>query len=265
MLTFTKFTVTVPFADFSTENQEALVRDSTNPKNTSWDEVEMLMLRNAHRGTTHTLKNYVDQVLNGAINHYNGALTTAYNRIATLETEVTHLQGELTRLPGGNITSKAKVPEPPTFAGSENKMHLHDQLSQIALYCSASGIIVDDQKIVYTLTRLHAPASTYIKSYYNKVQAGQGIGFWDDFAQELKNIYRQRDDKEGAKKELTVLWVNKDLAKKNFVKYAERYRTLARIVNYSDEVHINKMKKVISNKLRNALVIYEITNQCPKT
>ena len=119
--------------------------------------------------------------------------------------------------------------------------------------------------MVYTLTRLHAPASTYIKSYYNKVQAGQGIGSWDDFAQELKNIYRQRDDKEGAKKELMVLWVNKDLAKKNFVKYAERYRTLARIVNYSDEVHIDKMKKVISNKLRNALVIYEITNQCPKT
>jgi len=49
------------------------------------------MLRNAHQGTTHTLKNYVDQVLNGAINHYNGALTTTYNRIAILEAEVTHL------------------------------------------------------------------------------------------------------------------------------------------------------------------------------
>jgi len=122
MLTFTNFTITVPFADFSTENWEALVRDSTNPENSSWDKVEMLMLRNAHRGTTHTLKNYVDQVLNGAINHYNGALATAYNRIATLEAEVTRLQGELTRLPGGNIASKAKVPEPPTFAGSENAL-----------------------------------------------------------------------------------------------------------------------------------------------
>jgi len=60
-----------------------------------------------------------------------------------------------------------------------------------------------------------------MKSYYDKVQAGQGIGSWGDFAQELKNIYRQRNDKEGAKKELTALWVNKDLAKKNFVKYAE--------------------------------------------
>ena len=71
------------------------------------------------------------------------------------------------------------------------------------------------------LTRLRAPASTYIKSYYDKVQARQGVGSWGNFAQEFKNIYRQRDDKERAKKELMVLWVNKDLAKKNFVKYAK--------------------------------------------
>ena len=101
-----------------------------------------------------------------------------------------------------------------------------------------------------------------MKSYYNKVQAEQGVGSWGDFAQELKNIYRQRDDKERAKKELMALWVNKDLAKKNFVKYAKWYRTLARIVNYSDKVHIDKMKEVIPDKLWNA---YEITNQCPKT
>jgi len=168
MSTFTNFTITVPFADFSAENWEALVRDSTNPESTSWDKVEMLMLQNAHRGTTHTLKNYVDQVLNRAINHYNGVLTTAYNRIATLEAEVTHLRGELTRLPRGNVASKAKVPEPPTFVGSENKMYLHDWLSQISLYCSASGIITDDQKIVCTLTRLHAPAVTLDSHLGNK-------------------------------------------------------------------------------------------------
>jgi len=73
-------------------------------------------------------------VLNGAINYYNGVFTTTYNRIATLETKVTYLQRELTRLPEENVTSKAKVPEPLTFAGSKNKMHLHDWLSQIALY-----------------------------------------------------------------------------------------------------------------------------------
>jgi len=48
MLTFTNFTVTVPFADFSTENWKALVRDSTNLENISWDKVEILMLQNAY-------------------------------------------------------------------------------------------------------------------------------------------------------------------------------------------------------------------------
>jgi len=62
-----------------------------------------------------------------------------------------------------------------------------------------------------------------------------------------------------------MLWVNKDLAKKNFIKYAERYRILARIVNYSNEVHIDKMKEVIPDELQNMHIIYEITNQCPKT
>jgi len=130
-------------------------------------------------------------VLNGAINHYNGALTTTYNRIATLEAEVIHLQKELTRLPRENITSKTKMPEPLTFADSENKMHLYDWLSQIALYCSAFGIISDDQKIIYALTHLCTPTNTYMKSYYDKVQAGLSVGSWGDFAQELKNIYGQ--------------------------------------------------------------------------
>jgi len=244
MSTYNNFTASIPLADFSAENWEALVRDGVNPEQNNFDKPEIRMLYNAHRGTTHVLKSYIDQVLNGAVNHYNNALTMAYNRIATLEAQVSQLQGELTRLPGGNVTSKAKVPEPPTFAGSENKMHLHDWLSQIALYCLASGIIADSQKIVCALTRLRAPTSIYMKSYYDQVQAGLDVGSWGDFAQELKNIYGQQDDKEGAKKELTTLWVNKDLAKKNFIKYVERYRMLARIVNYSDEVHINKIKEV---------------------
>ena len=157
------------------------------------------------------------------------------------------------------------MPKLPTFVGSENKIYLHNWLSQIALYCSVSGIILNDQKIIYALIRLCIPTSTYMKLYYDKVQAGLSIGSWSDFVQELKNIYGQQDDKERAKKKLTALWVNKDLARKNFVKYAEQYRMLARIVNYSNEVHIDKIKEIISDKLRNMLVIYEITNQSPKT
>jgi len=35
MSTFTNFTITVLFADFSTKKWEALIKDSTNPKNIS--------------------------------------------------------------------------------------------------------------------------------------------------------------------------------------------------------------------------------------
>jgi len=126
MLTFNNFTTTVSFSDFSAENWDAFVKDSISAEHMPWDETKIQMLQNAYQGTSLLLKNYIDQVLNGAINYYNGALTTAYNKITTLEAEVTHFWGELTRLSGGNIASKTKVPEPPTFAGSENKMHLHN-------------------------------------------------------------------------------------------------------------------------------------------
>jgi len=129
MLTFNNFTTTVPFSDFSAENWDMLVKDSISTEYMPWDETEIQILQNAYQETSLLLKNYIDQVLNGAINYYNGALTTAYNRIATLETEVIHFWRKLTRLPGGNIASKTKIPEPPTFAGSKNKIHLHDWLS----------------------------------------------------------------------------------------------------------------------------------------
>jgi len=99
MLTFTNFTTTVSFADFSAENWNTLVRDSISPKYMSWNETEIQILQNAHQGTTLTLKNYIDQVLNRAINYYNGVLTIAYNKIATLEVEVVHLRRELVRFP----------------------------------------------------------------------------------------------------------------------------------------------------------------------
>jgi len=99
MLTFTNFTTTVSFADFSAENWNTLVRDSISPKYMSWNETEIQILQNAHQGTTLTLKNYIDQVLNRAINYYNGVLTIAYNKIATLVVEVVHLWRELVKLP----------------------------------------------------------------------------------------------------------------------------------------------------------------------
>ena len=112
MSTFNNFATTVFFSDFSAENWNVLVKNGISAEYMPWDETEIQMLQNIYQETSLLLKNYINQVLNGAINHYNSVLTTAYNKIATLEVEVIYLQKELTRLPGGNITSKTKVPEP---------------------------------------------------------------------------------------------------------------------------------------------------------
>jgi len=76
----------------------------------------------------------------------------------------------------GSLEEMSSLIELLIFAGSENKIQLHDWLSQIALYYLASGIIADSQKIVCALTRLCAPTSTYMKSYYDKIQVGQSVG-----------------------------------------------------------------------------------------
>jgi len=91
MSTFNNFTTTVSFSDFSAENWDVLVKDGISIEYMLWDETEIQMLQNAYQGTSLLLKNYIDQMLNRAINYYNSALTTAYNRIATLEVKVTCL------------------------------------------------------------------------------------------------------------------------------------------------------------------------------
>ena len=80
------------------------------------------MTRNTHQATTYIIKSYIGQMISNMINYYNGALTTAYNKIATLEVQNVQLQAEITSLPKSSIIVKTKVPEPPTFVGSENKI-----------------------------------------------------------------------------------------------------------------------------------------------
>ena len=115
--------------------------------------------------------------------------------------------------------------------------------------------MTDDQKrIVVALSLLKGAAHKYMSSYYDKLEAGQSVGTWANFKNELVQIYGQRDDKEGAKKELTALFNNKDLATKNFVKYAEKFRTLGRLSGYDDALLIEKLRLVIDNSMRMCLI-----------
>ena len=55
------------------------------------------------------------------------------------------------------------------------------------------------------MSKLQGPAQQYMSSYYVKVRENKDLGTWQSFLAELAQIYRQRDNKEGAKKELTPL------------------------------------------------------------
>ena len=140
------------------------------------------LFRNAHEATGLTVKTYVDQHVEGFTDWMNEAFDRTFHTQNALKEEVKNLRqivetqaellraykNQLDKLPadaGSNSFRGPKVPEPPTFSGTDNKMSLEDWLNQVALYCSSSGIVTDHQRIVTALTRLRSPATTYMKQY----------------------------------------------------------------------------------------------------
>ena len=211
------------------------------------------------RTLTAEMAQHMDANFANLVQHV-GHLTT---QVATLTTLVQNQQAlvesykqQVDALPAstGGGSRQPKIGEPPIFKGSDDKIKLEEWRNLISLWCAHEGITTDKQKIVTALSRLQGPAHKYMASYYDRVGRGQDLGTWDAFMDELAQIYGQRDDKEGAKKEITALFNNKDLAAKDFIKYAERFRTLGRLTGYDDELLIDKLREVVSRDMRIALV-----------
>ncbi|KAL7279395.1 hypothetical protein ACG7TL_007236 [Trametes sanguinea] len=190
------------------------------------------------------------------INHLTAQVTTLTALVQNQQALVTSYKQQVDALPAstGGGSRQPKIGEPPIFKGSDDKIKLEEWRNLISLWCAHEGITTDKQKIVTALSRLQGPAHKYMASYYDRVGKGQDLGTWDAFMDELAQIYGQRDDKEGAKKEITALFNNKDLAAKDFIKYAERFRTLGRLTGYDDELLIDKLREVVSRDMRIALV-----------
>ena len=111
MLTFNNFATNFNITDFAATTWKQLVRDGINPENTNWRNLEIKIVRNTHQATTHIIKSYVNQMMSNMINHYNSALTIAYNKIVTLEVQNMQLQAKLTSLPKSSTIAKTKVSE----------------------------------------------------------------------------------------------------------------------------------------------------------
>ena len=222
---------------------------------------------NANAAATGQTIQYVQEVISEAAGHYDSAVVDLLARIDSLTQTVGTLQialqnqqalvaaykQQVDALPASTGTGSSRQPkigEPPIFYGSDNKIKLAQWLRLIVLWCEHEGIATDKQRIVVALSKLQGAAQGYMESYYTKLTNKQDVGSWDNFVDELQSIYGQRDEKEGAKKEITALFTNTTLAHKDFVKYAEQFRTLGRTTGYDDELLIDKLRNVINREMR---------------
>ncbi|EED77233.1 predicted protein [Postia placenta Mad-698-R] len=215
---------------------------------------------NAAESTTGRVRDWIGRLTLDISRHYNGYLQSLLREVESLHITVQNQQAlvdsykrQVDALPastGSGHSHQPKIGEPPAFKGSENKTKLEEWLDLIVLWCEHEGVATDKQQIVTVLSKLQGPAHQYMKSYYVKMWEGKDLGTWKAFVAELAQIYGQRDDKEGAKKEITALFINKDLASKDFVKYAERFRTLGRLTEYDDSLLIDKLREVIPRDMR---------------
>ena len=88
-------------------------------------------------------------------------------KIKALERQLSNLPTDTPAASSGG-GNRSKMPDPPTFSGSNDKNDVTDWIRQIKLYTKHMGIITDTQQIVYALARIRSPASKYLTSYYNK-------------------------------------------------------------------------------------------------
>ena len=102
---------------------------------------------------------------------------------------IANLKASLDKLPAEAAPAvgqtRMKIPDPPTFSGDDSKMKVDDWINQISLYCSASGVVTDHQKIVAAMTRLRSPAATYMKEYFENNTKGEDLGYWKTFEHQL--------------------------------------------------------------------------------
>ncbi|GJE99134.1 hypothetical protein PsYK624_153810 [Phanerochaete sordida] len=193
-------------------------------------------LTNHINGTFGTMASLVNQtVLN--LKHIKDELNKAVTLLeATIDRqdkqdeEIKQLRSQFNSLSGNGGTTGSrnpKVAQPPNFRGSEDKLSLEEWKNLVSLWNKSQNINNDSQKIVNALSLLQGPAQKLMKSYYDKNAKDQDLGKIDDFWATLDSVYGHRNTVEGARKDLEALFKNKDLAKKDFIQYAEKFQVLA--------------------------------------
>lgn len=231
------------------------------------------MMANAFLKTTESIKDYNQNVAVTLVSFFSTGLAEGSDDVKKLEallrtdnSLLMNLDQQIRQLPltqGGGSSRQPKIGEPPEFNGTDGKVKFPEWLSKIELWIVHEGVATDRQRIAVAMNKLSGAAAQYMEPWIKKLTSGGSIGTWDEFILELKVQYGRRDEKEGSKKELNTLFGNTDLAHKNFVKFAEKFRTLGRISGYEDQFLIEKLDHVIEKDMRLVLIGYRRNGQAP--
>jgi hypothetical protein len=183
--------------------------------------------------------------LDSRVTNDNTLITNLTTQYAQLNNQVQQI---LLSTQTGNSQRQPKMAEPPKFSG-ESKVKFGEWKDWVLLWFSHKNVIMDKQQITMALAHLTSSAACYMKPWIERLESGQTIGTWDKFIQEMKVQYSQRNEKEGAKNEITALFKNKTLASKNFIDYCKKFCTLGCICGYQDNFMINKLDRVMEDLL----------------
>jgi len=240
------------------------------------------MIYNAHLATldaiaVHTrnvlvqMVHYIDQ----AANHLD-SIAASHTTLEDLKKLVDaddlilkHLQKQVQQIPlsqsSGGSSCQPKIGKPPESNGSDGKVKFNEWLNKVKLWFVHEGVVTDHQRISVAMNKLSGAAAQYMEPWIKGLTDGTTIGIWDEFVTEMKVQYGQKNQKEGAKRELTKLFTNKDPAQKDFIKYAGNFRTLGRLSGYTDELLIDKLHNIIDKDMRVALIGVETHRKLPTT
>jgi hypothetical protein len=120
---------------------------------------------------------------------------------------------------GGGGRRRPKLPSPKKWDNSDPKYSYWSFKQDMDLYMSHEGYITDVQRITFFMLSLDGSPKTYMRNWSIGLKDGQATGTFTEFLKELEGIYGDKDEKEGARKELKILFGTKNLSNTGIPKF----------------------------------------------
>ena len=170
-----------------------------------------------------TMETWMEKQTEETTRHTNYLVQEVGMLLGKMESEIKNVHNNVQGLQVGKVIKKPKMPEPVEFTGEKGSIKLTEWITKIEAWLMYEDVTDEKSKLALAISRLSGPATKSAAPWVKMTgQVGPvTVGEYDKFIWELTMIYSQRDTKEGARKEWEDLCNNKELAHKNYIKWAE--------------------------------------------